>query len=77
MHAAADAMAQAGFPNIMLWVLADNHGARRFYERIGGRVIRERSLTIFEVVVSECAYGWDDIHALVAATGDDGRSQHS
>jgi ribosomal protein S18 acetylase RimI-like enzyme len=68
MHAAADAMSQAGFPNIMLWVLADNHGARRFYERIGGRVIGERALTIFDVAVEECAYAWDDIHALVDST---------
>jgi ribosomal protein S18 acetylase RimI-like enzyme len=77
MHAAADAMARDGFPNIMLWVLSENHGARGFYERIGGRVIRERTVTIFEVDVMERAYGWDDIQSLVASTGTAWRPRDS
>jgi GNAT superfamily N-acetyltransferase len=34
LKAAKDGLAEAGFPAMRLWVLAENHGARRFYERM-------------------------------------------
>jgi ribosomal protein S18 acetylase RimI-like enzyme len=35
MAAAREALAVAGYPEFRLWVLEDNHRARRFYERAG------------------------------------------
>jgi ribosomal protein S18 acetylase RimI-like enzyme len=33
--AAREALTKAGFPEMRLWVLTENHPARRFYERLG------------------------------------------
>jgi GNAT superfamily N-acetyltransferase len=35
LEAARDGLAAAGFPDMRLWVLTENTGARRFYERMG------------------------------------------
>ena len=35
MQASLDALRERGFADAMLWVLADNPRARRFYEREG------------------------------------------
>jgi RimJ/RimL family protein N-acetyltransferase len=35
MAAARQALAAAGYPEYRLWVLEENHRARRFYERAG------------------------------------------
>lgn len=69
MRAAVDGLMQAGYAKMLLWVLADNTGGRRFYERLGGRVLREKPLEIFGVTVNELAYGWDDLATLAAAAG--------
>jgi GNAT superfamily N-acetyltransferase len=34
LNAAKAGLAEAGFPGMRLWVLEENHGARRFYERM-------------------------------------------
>jgi len=68
MHVAVDGLVQAGYTTMLLWVLADNVGGRRFYEMLGGRVLREKCIAIFGVTVNEYAYGWDDLAKLVAAT---------
>jgi ribosomal protein S18 acetylase RimI-like enzyme len=68
MRAAVDGLVQAGHTTMLLWVLADNVTARRFYERLGGRVLRRRPIELFGVAVDEVAYGWDDLPALAAAT---------
>ncbi len=68
MHAAVEALAAGGYTAMLLWVLADNNGARRFYETLGGRPIKEKPIEIFGVALSEVAYGWDDLPRLVAAT---------
>jgi len=68
MYAAVNGLVEAGYTAMRLWVLADNLGGRRFYERLGGRVLRERPLEIFGVTVRELAYGWDDLHTLLTNT---------
>ena len=35
LDAARDGLRAAGFPDMRLWVLEENHQARRFYERMG------------------------------------------
>jgi ribosomal protein S18 acetylase RimI-like enzyme len=55
----ADLLAQ-GHRSVMLWVLAANAPARRFYAALGGREIarREQQREGFRAV--GIAYGWDD-----------------
>lgn len=47
-----------GFEGASLWVLRDNVPARRFYERMGGRLIAEREDPRGGEVLEEVAYGW-------------------
>jgi GNAT superfamily N-acetyltransferase len=56
MAAFKDWLAQEGYAVAMLWVLADNPRARRFYEREGWRVDGERVDTIRGVEVEEALY---------------------
>ena len=48
-----------------LWVLRDNAGARRFYERLGGKLVGERADEQSGVTLVELAYGWSDLSSLV------------
>jgi ribosomal protein S18 acetylase RimI-like enzyme len=47
--------------NLCVWVLRDNAPARRFYERMGGVLVGESSITLAGVSYPEVAYGWHDI----------------
>lgn len=55
---------QEGRRGLLLWVLAANP-ARKFYERLGGQPVYEKTVTIGGVALMEVAYGWRDIQALV------------
>lgn len=48
-----------GYPDLLVWVLADNP-ARGFYEQLGGELVGEASCTIGGVRLREVAYGWRD-----------------
>jgi RimJ/RimL family protein N-acetyltransferase len=56
MAAFKDWLAEEGYNSAMLWVLADNPRARRFYEREGWRADGERADTIRGVEVEEALY---------------------
>jgi GNAT superfamily N-acetyltransferase len=56
MAAVKDWFASEGYATAMLWVLADNPRARRFYEREGWRVDGERIDTVRGVEVEEALY---------------------
>lgn len=51
---------QDGMTTLLLWVLAENP-ARKFYERLGGQPVDEKTVTIGGVPLTEVAYGWQDI----------------
>jgi hypothetical protein len=51
---------------MLVWVLADNP-ARGFYERLGGRYLRQKPIEIGGIDLFEAAYGWDDIRVLIDA----------
>lgn len=55
---------QEGMTALRLWVLAENP-ARTFYERLGGRVVDEKTVTIGGVPLIEVAYGWLDSHTII------------
>ena len=56
MAEAKDWFAEEGYATAMLWVLADNPRARRFYEREGWRAEGTRLDTIHGVEVEEALY---------------------
>jgi ribosomal protein S18 acetylase RimI-like enzyme len=51
-------LAAAGFEDLMLWVLADNHPARAFYRKRGAVLVGERAIEIGGTSLAECAYAW-------------------
>ncbi|MDH2899383.1 MAG: GNAT family N-acetyltransferase [archaeon] len=46
-----------GFDSMLVWVLADNP-SRAFYELLGGKQIRNKSIAIGGAELEEVAYGW-------------------
>ncbi|MEO6458091.1 MAG: GNAT family N-acetyltransferase [Chloroflexia bacterium] len=55
---------EQGHTSMLLWVLADNRQARRFYEALGGKKVAERQEEMGDALLDELAYGWDDITEL-------------
>ncbi|MAS35881.1 MAG: GNAT family N-acetyltransferase [Anaerolineaceae bacterium] len=58
-------LTQRGFRSMLVWVLQDNHPARRFYEALGGSLVAERDITIGDAMLKEVSYGWRDIQSLL------------
>ena len=61
----AERLAQASHRSLFVWVARDNP-SRAFYEAMGARLVRERSVELFGQQIDEAGYGWDDISALLA-----------
>ena len=49
---------------MLIWVIAENP-YRKFYETLGGKMVREKIKEIGGKEILEVAYGWEDIHSLV------------
>lgn len=49
--------------SMLVWVLSNN-AYQKFYERLGGVYLREKSLQIGDAHLMEKAYGWKDIRPL-------------
>ncbi|HZP97591.1 MAG TPA: GNAT family N-acetyltransferase [Candidatus Limnocylindria bacterium] len=66
MRAGAREALARGWRGLLVWVLRDNRPSREFYERMGGRHLRDRDedREIEGVVVTEAGYAWDDVTAL-------------
>jgi ribosomal protein S18 acetylase RimI-like enzyme len=54
---------EQGHTAMLLWVLVSNP-ARRFYEAMGGQVLRTKPLEIGDVTLEETAYGYRDLAVL-------------
>ncbi|HVJ52596.1 MAG TPA: GNAT family N-acetyltransferase [Aliidongia sp.] len=52
---------ERGFAAASLWVLDGNDGAMRFYERLGGVRVGERTETDEHGTFRDIAYGWRDL----------------
>ena len=61
----AERLLDDGMSSFLLWVFEENHSARRFYESLGGEVVRSQEINIGGVDLVEVAYGWSDIERLV------------
>jgi GNAT superfamily N-acetyltransferase len=62
------ALARGGHISAGLWVLVDNHGSRRFYEALGGRIGETRTLHRDDADLHEIAYVWSDLSWFAAAS---------
>jgi len=58
---AARELLRRGWRAMLIWVLRENAPARRFYERMGGRFVREEGRLIDGTSIIEAGYGWGDI----------------
>jgi ribosomal protein S18 acetylase RimI-like enzyme len=67
VHALASHLAADGLSALLVWVLAANP-SRGFYEALGGALLFEQDILIEGEMLTEVAYGWPDIHALIART---------
>ena len=61
MQSLVRAIHDAGRRGAALWVLRENMHARRFYEELGGHVVKERTDKRKHVALVEVAYGWSDL----------------
>jgi ribosomal protein S18 acetylase RimI-like enzyme len=55
-----DTLIDRGLTSALVWVLAQNP-SRFFYEAMGGRRIAERKERLWNTVLPQTAYGWDDL----------------
>ena len=72
MRLMAQSLLRHGQNAASLWVLRENAGARDFYERLGGALIREKTEELSDATLSEVAYGWSDLRStrhLMSALG--------
>ncbi|MBX6352721.1 MAG: GNAT family N-acetyltransferase [Thermoflavifilum sp.] len=63
VHRVAEHLTASGFHSMIIWALADNHPARRFYEALGGQLVSEADTDIGGKRLREVAYGWSDLAA--------------
>lgn len=61
VHAISTHVAQLGMTTLEIGCLAANTPARRFYEALGGRVIRERTFDEDGIPLPGVIYGWAKI----------------
>jgi ribosomal protein S18 acetylase RimI-like enzyme len=54
---------QLTMETMLIWVIAENP-YRRFYESLGGRLVREKTKEIGGKVIAEVGYGWEAIDRL-------------
>jgi GNAT superfamily N-acetyltransferase len=69
VRAVAGRLAAGGTESMLLWVLEANVPARRFYETLGGAVVRDQPIEIGGVTCTEVAYGWPGLDVLLKAVG--------
>lgn len=62
--AAASQLKEQGHKSIYLWVLEDNHPARKFYEGLGGELAGKHTIKLGDRELTEVAYGWKDMTQL-------------
>ena len=53
---------------MLIWVLRANAPSRLFYERMGGRYLRDRDTDreVEGATITESGYAWDDVRPLAA-----------
>jgi ribosomal protein S18 acetylase RimI-like enzyme len=62
--ALVEKLLETGFDSMLLWVFTSNP-ARRFYEALGGQLIKSSQFELSGASIDEVAYGWTDIRTLL------------
>src|SRR5438094_7921005 len=65
-----------GRSSVIIWVLRDNP-SRFFYERLGGRLVRHKTLGFAGSAIEAVAYGWSDLPGLLAAASSEDRESEA
>jgi GNAT superfamily N-acetyltransferase len=65
MRSMARGLDRRGMASMVVWSLAANLPARRFYERLGGRPAGERTSPVGAQRLDEVSYAWPDVRALI------------
>lgn len=63
-----DLLVDRGLTSALVWVLAENP-SRFFYEAMGGRRVAERKERLWNTMLQQTAYGWDDLRLVTARSG--------
>lgn len=63
-----DLLIDRGLTSALVWVLAENP-SRFFYEAMGGRRVAERHERLWNTMLRQTAYGWDDLRLVMAGRG--------
>jgi GNAT superfamily N-acetyltransferase len=63
-QALVEKLIQEGRDSMLVWVLAANP-SRRFYEKLGGQLVRTGTYEIGGVMLEDVAYGWKNIFTLM------------
>jgi GNAT superfamily N-acetyltransferase len=58
--AVAHHLLKQSMTTMVIWALRENP-ARRFYEAMGGKYVREQPVQIGDEILQELAYGWDNL----------------
>ena len=69
MHATTTWLIGQGMASMIVWGLAENWPARRFYEALGGQYFGQRSTDIAGSPLPEVSYDWTDITMLAIPPG--------
>jgi GNAT superfamily N-acetyltransferase len=69
LAAVVDAQRRHGATAMIVWVIAGNKNARRFYEELGGELVIEQPFQWDGMDLVEAGYVFRDLPALAAATG--------
>lgn len=72
--AVVDAQRQNGATALIVWVIAGNKAARRFYEALGAELVVEQPFQWDGMDLIEAGYVWRDLPALAAACGSFGNT---
>ena len=75
MRIGARELLARGWRGMLIWVLRENLPSRTFYERMGGRHLRDRDedREIAGVTMTESGYAWDDLSGLASRAPAPGR----
>ncbi len=67
VRAVAQHLVTQGMHSMVVWVLAANLPARRFYEAHGGRLDSERLVPIGGTQLLEVSYGWENLDSITSS----------
>jgi GNAT superfamily N-acetyltransferase len=72
----AAAQRAVGATGVLTWVIAQNRGARKFYEGLGAELLVEQPFEWDDMDLVEAGYGWRNLDALAAACSSAPTTQH-